>query len=326
MQPQGHLPGKQFAHLLIGALIVSAFCFLAPLPGFKEFRFLVKALCTNAPIAIAGNSVIGYVSRCDSDKRTLQAMIQDQMGKKTTDLDYGGESLDDSIQYAATALHNPRNRTVIVLLSLFDIQRWNEGNLQRYLFFKLLNPSLDEASLRSRFHLKSILTGEGDPLTSAFRYKGTDYPDYVHIWDTYFERESGGISCPEGDGRDLRFIEAYYYHSYLGFPVQVENYNLLKSLQDDARRSGKQLLLVISPIDYTLIAKLNPDIATGVRRRNSSVFHALTERKINVLDLGDALQGEDFAGRYCACGHLAESGRRKVALAIGDALISTGGR
>jgi hypothetical protein len=312
--------------LLAGALVLAALCFLAPIPEFKEFFLAARALRTQAPIAIAGNSSIAHVSKCDSDGRTLLEMIQDQTAEKTEGLNYNGQSFDDSIQFTSAALQNQKIKSVIVLFSLAGLQQWDQGSLQRYLFFKLLNPSLQEATLRSRVFSPAILNGEASEGFLSFRYKGVEYPEYKQMLATYFERESEDMPCPERDGKDLRFIEAYYDHNYLRYPLRAENFDLLASMAEEASRRGKQFLLVIAPIDFDLMNQLNPEMAASVRAKEGLVFQVLKRRKVNVLDLGDALRNEDFADRYCACGHMVESGRRKAAQAIADALTSAGGR
>jgi hypothetical protein len=253
-------------------------------------------------------------------------MIQDQTAEKTEGLNYNGQSFDDSIQFTSAALQNQKIKSVIVLFSLAGLQQWDQGSLQRYLFFKLLNPSLQEATLRSRVFSPAILNGEASEGFLSFRYKGVEYPEYKQMLATYFERESEDMPCPERDGKDLRFIEAYYDHNYLRYPLRAENFDLLASMAEEASRRGKQFLLVIAPIDFDLMNQLNPEMAASVRAKEGLVFQVLKRRKVNVLDLGDALRNEDFADRYCACGHMVESGRRKAAQAIADALTSAGGR
>jgi hypothetical protein len=274
-------------------------------------------------IAISGNSVLTHASRCDPKAATVAELLaSDHMARPVLDMSFGGQVLDETVHYAALALRRAQITDVVAMISLFSLNDWNPLDLRRLILFKAIDPAESVQSVGDRFRSAFTLEANTPPALAAFDYRGQHYPSYDEIKARYFAAEKDRMPCPEDDGGDRNFIEAYYNHSYLGGPILEQNLAMLQGLGRDAAARGKRLHIVLLPIDYGLIESMQGDMADQIRQRAATVVTRLQQEGLSVVDLSGQVASSNFADRWCACGHLLLQGREQVSAATADALTA----
>jgi hypothetical protein len=301
-------------------LVIAALTFGAPVPQPKVLLSSERAFFGRSSLAISGSSLVNATSNCDRDSRNLAVMLGHNYGAPALDLSYGMQTLNESVNFAAMAIRNPHVQQIVVALPLTSFGGWDENDLHEYLFFRAVNPALPAETLVERMRAGAFQGGHIDPVLREFQYRGTRYPDYNGLKALYFARAKAAMGCPESDGGNVAFLEAYYDHQYVGLKLREENFGLIASLSQSARRSGKEVYVVMMPLDYELMKRLNPSIVDGARSQVAYVTGRLRLLDVDVVDISDTLSNSDFADRWCGCGHLQETGRSKVAAMIADAL------
>jgi hypothetical protein len=318
----GRTPSADCRPAYFLCLVFAVACtFLAPVPKQKHLARAGRAMFERgASVAISGPSFIEDVSRCDADRRDLVQMLAANRGGSVSDLSYGGQTLNESINYAALAVKNPRLKKVVVALSITGFSGWDDQNLNQFMFFRMLNHTLPHESMVQRIRTGALENGHRDPWLESFEYNGRAYPDYNGIKATYFQEEHKSGTCPEQDGVNRDFIEAYYYQNYANLAPRQENFDVVSTLSASARSRGKTIYLVLMPIDFELMEQFNPLIAERAHVTIAFASKQLRLRGVNVLDLTAALPNSSFSDRWCACGHLMDQGRWKVAGLIAQAI------
>lgn len=296
-------------------VVVSLAVFVAPFARAKLMLYMARSYRSSAPVHISGNSIMGHVSLCDKDTRTLPEMITSLAGVPVLDNAFGGQPLDESLNFAALSLKNTHTQTVLIGLSLPALSAYSDVDMQQYLLDRLANPTLALEGVASRLRGGGI-NGRLDPFHDPFTYGGHSYPDYNGIKARYFEPQRQIMPCPESDSTDAVYLEAYYHHAYFDFDLKNQNFQILKSLHDIALAHHKQLLVVLMPLDYQLMNRLHAGMGDQALSRAREYTSLLQQQGLQVLDASAHLQNEDFADRYCACGHLVESGRQKLSREI----------
>jgi hypothetical protein len=296
------------SHFLVTFALVAVVTFCLPIDA-KRTPLLAKALVSSPKVSVVGNSVLSHTSKCDQDGRSLVGMLANDLRQPILDLSFRGQSLSEATNLAAASLKNPHIQTVILPVSLFELVEWDTDPIRTYALFKLINPALDAASLVERMKSPGRFSGEASGLEAAFDYNGIHYPDYDGIKLQYFNYERDVMHCPENDGANLKFVAANYHHLFFEFPILDKDLSLISSVGQAAARRGKSLLVVILPIDYELIAKLSIPGINGLHEKVNRVVQILRGTGLNVVDLSATLPDSDFADRWCACGHLLETGR-----------------
>jgi hypothetical protein len=102
--------------------------------------------------------------------------------------------------------------------------------------------------------------------------------------------------------------------------VEPANLEDLARLSAYGRSLGRPPLVVLMPVDLEDVSALDAGLAAALRARTAAAADGLRRRGVDLLDLSDALPAEAFTDRWCACGHLAEAGRRIVAARTAQAL------
>jgi hypothetical protein len=95
---------------------------------------------------------------------------------------------------------------------------------------------------------------------------------------------------------------------------------MLADLSAHIRAKGKALHVVMLPVNYDLLAGFDQDWATTIRDRQVHKIRELRKLGVSVLDLSDLVSADQFSTVWCACTHLNEVGRHKVAEAISESL------
>ena len=302
--------------ILIGLLSAPLFYIF---PSASKVSLYLRALAGTAETAIVGNSVIRAVSKCDNDKRSLAGLLRSG-NSSILDMSFGGQSIEYTANMAALAAKNSNVKNIIVGLSMASFRSFDNMPLRDLIFFGLSNPSLLNSTIRKRIDENtSIFTGRVALGQKSFKYKGTRYPSYEGLKYRYFIKEKEAMSCPENDGYDMDFVEAYYHRVY-SYDVTkraiAENVALLASLNSSIDSHSKRLTFVFMPVNHQLIEKISPATVESIKHNSKAVAALLEGQEIKPLDLSYMLPNEDFCDRWCACGHLCYTGRQKVASRI----------
>jgi hypothetical protein len=307
---------------LVVLMAVFFVIYLAPVPDLKVATALAPVMSPHAlnALVVAGNSVVTNLSACDQDRRKLPSLLSEGLHKKVIDFSFPGQTVGQGLDYTTFALRRPHAGAAVFFLSPTLSSR-SIPDLQTQMFFRFAaSPEYEENSLQQRFKPDAPLLG---PLTShaePFTYKNVRYPDYDGIKDIYYSAEKAAMGCPETLGKNRQFIEAFYWYTYVSQPVQNGNIAGLGKLQEISNSVHKRVLFVLMPVDYDDVQSMNYALAQTIRTRVRSTSEALKKENLNLLDLTEILPADGFADRWCACGHLSESGRRTLSERVVQAL------
>lgn len=305
-------------------LMAAAFCltFLFPLPGQRVGAVTFAAFSApDAEVAVVGNSVVTHVSKCDVDRRGIPAMLQDTLESEVVDLSYGGQPLAESINYAAVALQQDRISTVVLYLGQGSLANPDPNDWQTTAFLGLVAGPLRVNDLWARLSRGTGIAPGPATARLPFRYKGIAYPAYDRIQMTWFADEKARQGCPETLGRDLRFIEANFWTNL----VRPEPFwPLLEDVGDLQRRAvarGKRLVVIFLPNDMTGLRALDAGLAAEVDARRAEIVRRAAALGVSMTEIGP-FGPEQFADRWCACGHLSQSGRLAVTATTRAVLVN----
>ena len=306
---------RQLSGLLV--ILVLAFAvFLAPVPTDQH---MVEKLARLAPtfvrgprqLAVVGNSVIDHVSKCDTDTRTVAQLLRTD--GPVLDMSYGGQTFEESLSLGALALKSKSVSDIVFFVSTTGLSDHDSLDLQTSLFFRLADGAFDAFNPAARLERGVGLAAAQMDRMEPFAYGGTTYPDYNGIKARFFDREQRHVTCPESAAVDATFVEAYNWKQLAEPTPWMPHLDDLARLEELAERRGKTLTVVLLPIDFPDIARMRPDVQTQIRRNVETFKSIMRDHRIAMLDASDILRDGQFADRYCACGHLDESGRRSLA-------------
>ena len=312
------------AAFIATSLIVAAAVFLFPISRRRDLNLLIGIARNKAPLVITGNSAAVTASRCDSSASNILELLSAKLHRDHLNLAFPGQTLTESANLAGLAMRTAATTDVIALVSYFELQDWDNLDLQQYVFYRLANPSLHAEPLLGRLLSGRAVIGAPHLRTQPFEYEGQKYENYDLLSGTLFEAERNAMPCPENDGLNQDFVTAYYYQQYQHYPPNLQNVELLASLGRVAIAAGKRLWIVIMPIDYQLLDRLGPSAADLVQQRSLDVVRSLRGRGLTVVDLSESLGNAAFGDRWCACGHLQLTGREAVAAALADTITGAG--
>jgi hypothetical protein len=309
---------RRYAFLCLIGLLGFVVVFLFPLPAenIRATENKWRREGTPDSTIVVGNSVIDHVSRCDADRRTIPKMLGDLTGSHIVDLSYGGQQLSESFGYALQALRTSGKGPVVFFVSTFAFHDEYTLDLWTQLYFRISGGQLHATSLLERLAAGTLVRPATPAVVAEYSYKGKTYPSYDLIKDTYFTDERRRMACPETLGYDHAFIEANYWNNYVRSNwdmVRIEDFETLAKTAFVGQRS---LLVVILPVNGRDIAALSPALAEQVNQRATDIVRALRDRSVPILDLTDTQKPDRFADRWCACGHLVQSGRIDVATRV----------
>lgn len=303
-------------------MLTMALVYLAPLPNTVVIARLAPLLHLRKgrAVAVAGNSVVMHVSVCDSDKRPLHSVISADLSRRVDNLAFDGQPFEQSLNYITIALRRDSVSGGIFFLSPSSLTVRVLPDLQTQLFLHLAASGRFHAnSLLDRFHQHAFIAPLPSENNQPFVYDHVQYPDYNGIKEDYFTPEKAAMGCPETLGRNLHFIEAAYWRAYLAQPVRQDHLEDLSTLQQIAAHLNKPFLVVLMPVDYDDMRRLNPSLSEQVQDRVQAILSGMRQRNLNILDLTGSLPADDFADRWSASGHLVEEGRYEVGARTADA-------
>lgn len=306
------ISARRFLLIAAAAAVV---VYLCPFGNKTDLALGERAMTTADAVVIVGNSVVDHVSQCDAVASPIPSLVGELAGARVADLSASGQLLEESIAYAGIALRNRSVKTVVMLVAYYSLADEWEPTMQRAAFLDVWS-GISPFALDEVFERSGGFNGEELRFHDAFVYRGERYPDYSELKAAYFERELAAETCPEGNGVDSGFIDAYYHHAYLGAPINEQNVLAIGRLAARAGRDGKQVVVVLMPIDYQLMGTLDPAMVGAIESRVHSAVADIARLGVRVVDLSQLLPNQSFADRWCACGHLLQSGRETVTKAI----------
>lgn len=302
----------------IAVIVLALVTFLAPVPERSVIALALQA-SSGKPLVIIGNSVIQQVSKCDADSRNLATMISDATGLAAANASIGGQGQTQADQLAEMAIYRPEIRVVVLPLSATAESPVSQS-LQTQLFFDLANGSLSLGMLARRVYKRALIGLSASPAQERFSYQGVEYPDYSGIKKTYFATEKQKMGCPENAGHDRRFIEAYHWASFSRDTIDAAKLREVARLTRLASSLGKQLIIVLMPINIDNSQHWSPIVYSAMTTRRDDLKRLVREAGVDAIDLTMAVPPSGFSDRWCACGHLGETGRKIVAERIAQAL------
>lgn len=303
--------------------IVAVSTFFFPFGTWRDFKILGLASFGQAAVVLTGDSVIKHYSICDADRRYVSEIVSGNAALPLQDLSYGGQSIIEQLAYLGAASNNQSARTLVLTVALTDFLRVVRPSLRRRELFAIVSPANEIADGPAATRLSDLVLG-GD-LPFDFDYDGEHFPSYDYIKRRYLGVEQSHASCPEADAWDRRFLKAYYYGTYVHGDLDDRHVGEMARLDAHARARGKRLMVVVKPMDIALIEQMDAAWARSVRARMALMVDRMRQAGLEVTDLSESLPSEDFADRWCACGHLQERGRQKFGEAIARALRKSSG-
>jgi hypothetical protein len=304
-------------------MVLALIVLLAPVPTNLNLLGASASALTRRGVAVTGNSVVSHVSECDIDTRPLYAIIGDDARQPHVNLSFPGQSFAEGLNFAQMGLNSPRIDSVIVLLSLSQLANAGDRlNFQNQLFFRIMGGRYRANAIIPRVLGLQPISAKPFVQQSAFTYKGVRYPAYDLLESQFLLPERLAERCPEGLGQNRAFIEALYWNNYLNGQLNPDYLADLQRLSARPRGTRKSTMFVLLPIDFDDVRTLNPVLANAVQARRDQFLGWASSKLIPVLDLSAALPPQDFADRWCGCGHLQAAGRKIVAARVAAAMGS----
>jgi len=298
--------------LLATALILRAL----PYPRALDIAQFRKIHATSARVAVLGPSTIDGISICDRDRRTIAQMLADTSGEQVVDLSSGGQQVRDGINLAALAARRPSITDVVLAISPTSIEEPTTPPYRKAVMYRTLAPSFNGAAFSTVQDLWHGLSDQPLRPQRAFTFAGRRHGDYRTVSASQFAREYRLQGCPEPATHDPVFTRDYYWWWYVAEGENSALPRLLARLDRDVRQRGKRLHIILLPANLELIARFDPSWPRVVMDRNRRFAASLRHLGVDLLDLSDQFPDAEFMQRWCACTHLAETGRHHVALAI----------
>jgi hypothetical protein len=301
-------------------LVIGAFSLVAPIPSGTVRQASLTAVRSSSSIAILGPSVVRHTSACDRDHRNLAEMLAASSDRSVNDLSYPGQPLTEAVHLAALEATYGRSTDVVLTVAYDGLSGWPTIPYRDTIFFRLVNPSF---ALPIDVRMPGAWEGFLDrprPAELGFEYEGTIYPDQSGIHAKWFEAEKALATCPETITHDWRYLKAYTWLIWVRPQPTPTLVPMLADLDAHLRAKSKKLHVVMLPVNYQVLASFDPNWATVIRERQAREIRKLRRRGVSVLNLSDLVSSDAFSTVWCACTHLNEIGRRKVAEAISQSL------
>jgi hypothetical protein len=306
-------------------LAIGLVLFALPIPELKQLKLIRHAVQGPAPIAIVGPSVIDTVSRCDSDPRTIPDMLAAEMHRPVSDLSDPGQPISDEINLAAAAGRNRAVKDVILPIAPAAVDEWTTPSYRRLATYQAVSPRFTAFRAASLADFWSGLSLSPQRAQRSFSFAGRAYPDYRMISATEFAREKRLAACPEIATHHPEFTKSYYWWMYVAARSNPALSRIVGDLGGYLADRGQRLHVVLLPVNQDMLRRLSPDWAAVATTRQRQIAAALRARNVHVVDLSTLLSGREFITPWCACTHLSDRGRQRVAQAIA-ADIQPGGR
>jgi hypothetical protein len=279
--------------------------------SYLDLGNVVKAARNTQDVLIVGNSVIKTPSHCDDDPRSIAQMLAADLNQPVLDLSRGGMQLDQELALIKTSTLGRAGRQIVLPLAIND----------QLLASKVPTTGHDAWLM----HMTGSVP-RGEPAPPA-TYKGVWYGNYADYAAKYFPLEKAAAQCPELNVLDTLFVEFMYWRNFAHQKdFSSDKQPWVKKFQS-IQRSGNHLLVAIFPYNREMVRTyFGTAEADRIDAEVGQVVAYLRNEGIPTLDLSTKLASSDFTDLWCACGHLNQSGRRKVSQALADGIKADGAK
>jgi hypothetical protein len=275
-------------------------------------------------IVMYGNSVNRHVSKCDADRRTLPEMIGSLAGTPVVDISKGGMSIAEYRDVNAWIAGKARPRIVIAPL-MIDMTRaygYSAPDLiGRHLIYSAL-------ALKWPHRIPDLLVGDGGARhVSAERltYNGRYYGNGPEIQANFYSKEKALAPCPEIDGVDLEFVRFSHWRASQAISTTSRFTEEVDALIRQVTQVQSKILFVLMPENVTLFdASLDRMEQAHRMQVWKWMVDEFSTRGALFMDLSRLVPRDEFVDRWCACGHLDDRGRMRVAREIASAIKTHG--
>ncbi|MGH6812310.1 MAG: hypothetical protein ACREDM_08200 [Methylocella sp.] len=295
--------------------------FALPWPSISLARHVIGVVRSPADVALVGASTIDHVSDCDQDRRNLAVMLGDTAGRNVLDLSDGGQPLWRSINLAALAGRYGHAKDVVLPIEFEGLDVPSVPPYRELLLYKLFNVGFSVFRSESVESFWTGISGQPQMHDRGFTFEGVTYPDYRGISAKWFAREMRAWVCPEQTTVDPAFVRAYYWWLYIAQQTNFHLLDMVGELSAYLVSHQRQLHVVILPTNFELIGQLDASWVAALRSRQDAIAQRLRDQNVDVLNLSESLDSDDFSTRWCACTHFTETGRKKVVAAISEMLV-----
>ena len=313
------MPARRFARYTIAFLAVLLLTILFPFPTDEAKVLVRQAVQTSASTIVLGSSGVDEVSRCDTDKRTIPAMLSEQMGEPVIDASHNGMTMETAVNVAALVAKYRDVKQVVLAAGWLDIVESDALSMHDYLAFRQLNPELSFDPPLAYYHGLQSLFATHEHIDQPFVYNKVTYPSYV---PGLFEQEAKLRTCPENDGHDMNGIAATYYHRVVEYSPTPSLARLIASLSRHLQAEQKSVVFVLLPLNFEYLGRLNPTWPDITKQHRDTFLAELRSSGVRVLDLSDMLPSSEYIDRWCGCTHFSDVGRKQIASKIAGLLSS----
>lgn len=259
-----------------------------------------------------GNSVNGTISRCDTDRRTLPVLAAADAGAPIIDLSRGGMTLGQMLQLAETGARTGLQPATMV----FPVSP------EAGFFRSVSKPHGWQAYLADNLGRLSWLAPGARADTRAMpadpeTYRGQHYGAYGDISRRYFPQEKAGAGCPATAGINRDFVEFMYWRNYLQSNDPLLGLDDLLPRIERLRQQKINVVFWMMPVNFGDLRALHGEAGVAKVQREIALARAsLAQHGFSVLDSSDLVASAGFTDRWCACGHLAQQGRKIAATSL----------
>jgi hypothetical protein len=292
-------------------LVTTAVVFTAALPvrglNHTDLVRVVRMASKPGRVVVLGDSVIAGYSHCDTNTRSIPAMLEKELGEPVVDGSRPGSTVGTSLDALQVAAQARRFRVAVVQVTV-------NGGL-----FRSVGPLSHGDRLWSDF--VASLTYVSTAAPGRTRFKGREYGGYEENAARYFRKEKAASGCPESAGVDLAFVEYMQWLSY-GQPLDVsKGYAQFVARARWLQQHGMATIVVLPPVNYQLIDRLNDHaVMASLRGAVAAADQALQSAAIPSVNLSFTLPSSAFADQWCACGHLNVQGRLEYARRVAESV------
>jgi hypothetical protein len=317
-------------------IILIPFFYISKHITIEDYVTVFRIISNNKKIVIFGNSVNKHYSKCDNDKSGIGEMLERYSDMSVLDVSKGGLSLAEFKDMNKVVLTYSKPDFIVIPVepnSDFKMSEFSNEIALKGIFYSVVSfKGIDNYPVWSVPMRKWITdtiwpvesnSNSGDMKGNITLFKRNYYPKSSEkLMKKFFVDEKDSMVCPEGNGKDLNFIEYNYWKIYFenGY---VDNLDRLISMVSDIRTTKSVPIVCIYPVDIELIKDISdPEVYELIYLNVKKIKSILRDNRIDYLDLSHSLDNSRFTDRWCACGHLNQNGRSFVAYAIAEKIKS----
>jgi len=300
----------------IVVLAVAFLLFALPWVTPSEVKALVAARTAKTAIAIVGPSTIDVTSNCDTDLRTVATMLSDAASKPVLDLSTGGQALISSVNLAAVSAENRHVTDVVLPIGESLSDDWTTPPYRQLLIYKAFAPRFPVFRAATSQDFWAGFTAKTRRLERGYRFAGRDYPDYRILAITEFRREKRLQGCPNALTHNPTFTRGYFWWTQVATGENPALIDLIGDLQRQFNQTGRRLHVVLLPVNFAVLQSFDPAWAEAVRGKEQWLAAGLRGQGVSVIDLSEGFAPDEFITQWCACTHLNQKGRWRLASAI----------